>query len=1153
MQNKRTSSLLNQAGIIEMKLAYEEMQAPQKARQLQVKKMTNRMHISTLTLALLAGLFGSGAAQADGYRYDGVVKSSASGDIASQLDYQTPKTNASSQAPLGAYADKSQHGSVDYAANAVVGKIAVEVDKDGLPADGQSATELTVKLFDKNAQPLASVAYITVEVNGGRLLLPNAKTDELGPEGLDLDKVTPGMQIKVENGVATFKLLAPSEPKDVEVRITAGGVTAAGSISFLPELREMVAAGLVEGIISKHHISAGSLSPARQNDGFEQEINRWSHQFNHGKANYAMRTAFFIKGKIKGDALLTAAYDSDKATRTRLLRDVRPDEFYPVYGDSSIHGFDARSSERLYVRVDKDKSYILYGDFATGNGFSQQTGGGGVASLQLRNLGQYNRTATGVRGHYEKGNVMGNAFVMSDSLKQVIEEYPGNGTSGPFAVKNNSALENSEKVEIIIRDKNQINIIKEVKTLTRFDDYVFEPFSGRILLKTPLMALTPEGDAQSLRITYEVDQGGPEFLVGGIDGQVTITDNLEVGGSWVEDRNPVSPYRLNSLNTGIKLGDNTMLVGEVAHSESMQYQNSGNLFATPTGQAGEIQLKDSGNAYRLEVAAQSPIDTKMPWDAKAWWAQSDQGFDNNASGYTHGKGEAGARGRIKLNEMFDVYGEAIRSEDRLVDASRTGEKLGVTAKVSEKLKFDAFARHISEDTTMPTGAIIGSNSAPLGGSLGETGGFYGLGTDSSGLASTGLASTGLAASQSLNATTVGLGAHYQATEKLGLDGLVERGSEDQKRLLLGTQYQIAERTKLYARAETQTGLASAYSVNGGDRSTSFTAGVDTRYMEGGSLFSEYRLRDAMSSQQANLSDMQLANGARNTWNLSEGLVANTGVEYLRILKGNSRDAVALTGGLDYTANPLWKASGKLEYRRLFDDKSVAGNQTQEQWLNTLAVARKLDRDWTLLTRNYLLYTANNENAAGAKVGDTIQDRFQIGAAWRPVDNNKLNGLARYEYKMARDKSQATGDDYRTHIVSAHMDYHPSRPWWVTGRGAAKSMTDYTLPTDQRYSAYLVSGRVVYDITEKWDVGVLGSMLYSPQGSAKQWAAGLEAGYQLQTNLWASAGYNWSGFNDRDLSGSDYTAGGFYIRLRFKFDENLFAGNKPETNRALSRD
>ena len=36
-----------------------------------------------------------------------------------------------------------------------------------------------------------------------------------------------------------------------------------------------------------------------------------------------------------------------------------------------------------------------------------------------------------------------------------MEEYRANGTSGPFTIHNSSALENSEKVEIIVRDKNQ--------------------------------------------------------------------------------------------------------------------------------------------------------------------------------------------------------------------------------------------------------------------------------------------------------------------------------------------------------------------------------------------------------------------------------------------------------------------------------------------------------------------------------------------------------------------------------------------------------------------------------------------------------------------------------------------------------------------------
>ena len=104
---------------------------------------------------------------------------------------------------------------------------------------------------------------------------------------------------------------------------------------------------------------------------------------------------------------------------------------------------------------------------------------------------------------------------------------------------------------------------------------------------------------------------------------------------------------------------------------------------------------------------------------RAWWARSDADFDNNATGYTNGKGEAGARAKIQLSEMFGVFGEAIRSEDRALagEAVRTGEKLGVTAKVTDKLTLDGFVRHISEDGNLAPQALIGSNNAPLGGTL----------------------------------------------------------------------------------------------------------------------------------------------------------------------------------------------------------------------------------------------------------------------------------------------------------------------------------------------------------------------------------------------------------------------------------------------------
>jgi hypothetical protein len=43
------------------------------------------------------------------------------------------------------------------------------------------------------------------------------------------------------------------------------------------------------------------------------------------------------------------------------------------------------------------------------------------------------------------------------------------------------------------------------------------------------------------------------------------------------------------------------------------------------------------------------------------------------------------------------------------------------------------------------------------------------------------------------------------------------------------------------------------------------------------------------------------------------------------------------------------------------------------------------------------------------------------------------------------------------------------------------------------------------------------------------------GYNLFKNAWLSAGYNFTGFEDRDFSAGSYSAKGPYLQFRLKFD------------------
>ncbi len=1037
--------------------------------------------------------------------------------------------------------------------DSAVARIVVEASADGLPADGISVVRLTLRLWDRQDRPLTGETRVTLEHSGGRIRLPGARTDEMGVRALDADPTQPGIQIDVRNGLAEVELIAPAEAQDVRIRVSAGGELAQGRISFVPDLRPMIAAGLLEGIVSFRH--RATLEPLRRGDPFEQEIATWSRDFDNGRGTAAGRAALFLKGTIKGDMLLTAAYDSDKETRARLLRDIEPEQFYPVYGDASLRSFDARSGSRLYLRLDSGKSYLLYGDFVTGDGFSQALGQGAVASLKQRSLGAYNRTATGVRLHHESGGFTGNVFALRDTLRQVVEEFASQG-SGPYGLRNDGVLEGSEKVEVIVRDRLQPSRIVAVRPLLRLVDYSFEPFSGRILLSQFLGAVDADLNPVSLRVTYEVDQGGPAFWVGGADAQYRIGGGLELGGSVVEDRNPLAPYRLHSANATWLIGPRTALVAEFAQSHSEVNTNAANV-RTNTGLA-DVTGAVSGQAWRVELAHEAPGA-----ELRAFVGRSEPAFDNAAAPLQGGRGEALASGRLRLTDDLDLVGQAQRSEDRNPGGGHTsGADAGLRWRLAERWTVEAGLRARRETV----GSVSnGSSWVPFGdntglsGSIasGSGGGALGYGNQALDPA-TGLpliqgstladAINPLPAGTELSSDTVRLGVGWRASERLTLGGEIEHEVEGdaRRRVAVGADWKLTQFARLYGRWEQQSGWTSLQGVSATDsRASALVFGVDAQPLAETQVFSEYRLRDAMAGR-----DLQLASGVRQQWQLGEGLGLQAGLERIQVLRGGTATATAATLGLDWTRNPLWRGSTRLEVRRSADlPDTVSTDERFTTFLWTGLLAHKLDRDWTLLGRHYLLKTDYRAR------GDVLQNRSQLGLAWRDTDRNRGNALAKLEWKQESDASNAEVGTLKSNAWVAALggEWHPSRPWWLSGRVAAKWQDDrFEGGVASSFRAQWLSGRIVYDLSKRWDVGLAAAVQRGQQG-ALQTAWGAEVGYLVATNLWLSAGWNRSGFRaDADLAGYEYTQRGAYLRLRFKFDETLFQGSDPAVNRSLPR-
>lgn len=1033
-----------------------------------------------------------------------------------------------------------------------------------LPADGMSLVPVKIKVLDANGQPVKGHLVAKIKADGVRIAAQTPSVDSVGKRlGQD--------QIDLTDGEGQFNLIAPSSALDVNLVVSVGKEVVKGKIAFAPDVRPLIAAGVVEGIINLGHNGSSAITPSTGlSDGFEKELRRWQRTFSNGDISIAGRTTFFLKGTIKGEYLLTAMYDSEKDTRQRQIKDINPDKYYPVMGDSGQRGYEAKSSERLYVRVDNGKNYVLYGDFQTGSGFSQALGGNQVAPIQQKNLGQYNRTMTGVRLYRNDGKGFTDSFAMRESMRQAVEEYRGNGTSGPYSIGNLNAIENTEKLEVIVRDKNNVTRILTVTPLTRFVDYTFEPFSGRILLKAALPSLDADLNPVSLRITYEVDTGGEKFWVYGIAGQRQINDTLEVGGSYIKDENPSQPTgtgyattpgsgirelrELISANVGVKTGEDSKFVLEVATTDS----------ATESGdkRGGAIRFD-----WRQKGVYDSRLGEGLKYELRTFGGFSEKDFNNPASSYTNGKIELGLKGLLEVTKRTRVLTSVVYTEDQWLNTHRGGESISVEHQLTPKITLDAGIRHVNQTagavlslSSSASSVVLPGQASAYGGSgLNPNGaGFWGTGTGLNPVTGqpqstfNGTPISNGYTSPALDAYTVRAGGRYLVKDNwsigaevghdygfetnpawaaLSTDYRYEKGRAFARvetptgRAAAGADYRVLDDTSVYGRWEQTNGLASSYALDSAAKSQAMLVGVRNADGRGSENYSEMRMRDGM-----NQTDLESATGMRNTVPINDHLKANVMAERLKIFHGGGRSATALGGGLEYIES-LWQGTFRLEWRQMDKDPSSATDNTATSWMNTISLARKIDDNWTGLVKNYLL-TTDDRSIAGSQ----LQNRFQLGGAYRPLWTNDFDALLRYENKY-ENNSEITPSEHRfVNLVSVNGNYHPSRPWWLNGRVAGKTVNETLAGISDTYQAYLFSGRIIRDLNKDFDVGLMGSMMYSPKGGTMQYAYGAELGYLVQQNVWASAGYNFSGFTDRDLTGSDYTMQGLYVRLRMKFDE-----------------
>lgn len=993
---------------------------------------------------------------------------------------------------------------VNEAASNSVQRILIYVPKGDFEADGQTVLGIGVRLLDVLGKPIQEDVKVTIESTHARITVG------------DEDLVEPGVQLTIKNGEGCFGVVSPYEAAHAKfsVSVVKGQyrerqlVSSEGEIVFNSHVRPLLMVGIAEAGLSLKDIKSEDIRPVQNNDGFEDELRTFDRSFSNGKGSIHRRVAVFLKGKILGSALLTAAYDTDKNIHSKLFRDIDPNAFYPIYGDASIKGFDAQTSGRLYVKLEKARSYAQYGDITT------------KSSIDALELNQYSRSLLGGKGHLELNSDEGagvtvEGFAAKDNLRQFIDEFRANGLSGPYTLSSSQGRIQSEKIEIITRDRNQpARVLKQV-SMIRYTDYEFEPFSGRILFKRPIPSVDSELNPVYIRVTYEVEESTKTAWVGG--GALELrpfSKSFGLGVSYIKDFNDSQVSGLGRLNelkgaflrwqpteTGLSV------VAEAARSRAL----------LPTLQTSE------GNAYRAKIDYDSSV-----LKARLYFGLSQQGFSNVGSSLSEGKRESRLELSYRLLDKTTLLADGFDSKDISSQAISRGASVSVKQDLSQKFSVELGARR----SVQSNGAVTPQ--------VGGIGSLTGLTQTTNLTGGTGPLFTGVGSGKEEDLLSVKARATAKVTERFGVfvEGEQDVRQSDKRELGLGLDYFVHDKTRIYAKYEILNSLSSVVSQSTNYQSRSAILGIDSEYLRDehrdGQIYNEWRLRDAQSGREA-----QAVVGLRNGWNLNESTRLSTFAERLQeIIKVPSSDqsALGLGIGIDTIGSDIWKASAKIEGHQSKSDESL---------LLTTGWTRKLNRNWSGLLRDYGLY--QHKRAGGT--GHQLQNRFQLGVAYRQVDENYHHLLGMYEFKLEDNRGYTGSDEGRkVHIISAHENYQPSLPWIYHFHYAAKYVDENFYPIESRYFAHAAMVRVMWDFTDKFDLSPMASIFHSPIGSSIKYAAGAELGYNMSTNLWLSLGYNISGFSDRDLLLEEYTQQGVYLRLRFKFDEDTFGlGIQPRTD------
>lgn len=493
------------------------------------------------------------------------------------------------------------------------------------PATPGTVVPIVVRILDNDGTPVQASGTVTL---GARL----GKWDVT-----DIRPQQTGIQAFIDNGEATFGLLAPQASGAERLTVRGGFGDATAEMTFLPDLNERILVGVLEGAVALS--DSGNMIRTDELSAFEDTAP-------------GLRGELYLKGRIRGDALLTLRYSSDRDTADRLFRDIRGDEYYPVYGDNSERGFDAQSSTNLFIKVERGGSYFLYGDITV------------RPEAEAFRLGGFQTVTTGAKAHWQGEHVEISVFAARTAQENRVKEFAGRGISGPYDIDLTNFREGTDQVDILVRDRDTGEILSEER-LRRLSDYVLDFFLDTVIFDQPVPQADANGNPISVRFAYQVSTDTAQrYWLYGAEARAQLNERTSVGVRAIHSDGPKSTpedERIYAAFIETRFGENGSLQFELARS------------IDPTGTAGNaVRASFENKSERASIKIEAN--------------HADAAFNPSGSSARSGSDHVRLEFDTQVNDAMRLRFSSSWLADRVAGTETADASVTADRKVSETLR-----------------------------------------------------------------------------------------------------------------------------------------------------------------------------------------------------------------------------------------------------------------------------------------------------------------------------------------------------------------------------------------------------------------------------------------------------------------------------------